>query len=71
MLLLGVHARVTALALIPILLGATWAHSGNGWVFSAPNGGWEFPLFLVAAALTLGLLSDGKFAIKASPVAVA
>jgi putative oxidoreductase len=40
-----------ALALIPILLGATWVHAGNGWAFSAANGGWEYPVFLIAASL--------------------
>jgi len=62
----GVYARWVALALVPILLGATWAHIGNGWVFSAPNGGWEYPAFLVVAALVLALLGDGKFALVKS-----
>lgn len=59
----GVYARWVALALVPILLGAAWAHAGNGWVFSAPNGGWEYPAFLVVIALVVGLLGDGKFAL--------
>jgi putative oxidoreductase len=59
----GVYARWVALALVPILLGATWAHAGNGWLFNAPNGGWEYPAFLAIAALVLGLLGDGKFAL--------
>lgn len=59
----GVYARWVALALAPILLGATWAHAGNGWVFNAPNGGWEYPAFLVVAAIVVGLLGDGKFAL--------
>ena len=59
----GVYARWVALALVPILLGATWTHAGNGWVFSAPNGGWEYPAFLVIAALVVALLGDGKFAL--------
>ncbi|HEX4857925.1 MAG TPA: DoxX family protein [Usitatibacteraceae bacterium] len=57
----GVYARWVALALVPILLGATWAHAGNGWLFSAPNGGWEYPAFLAATALVMALLGDGKF----------
>ena len=65
----GVYARWVALALVPILLGATWAHIGNGWVFSAPNGGWEYPAFLVVAALVLALLGDGKFALVKSRTA--
>ena len=59
----GVYARWVALALVPILLGATWAHASNGWVFNAPNGGWEYPAFLVVAAIVVGLLGDGKFAL--------
>ena len=59
----GIYARWVALALVPILLGATWAHAGNGWVFNAPNGGWEYPAFLVVAAIVTGLLGDGKFAL--------
>jgi putative oxidoreductase len=50
-------------ALIPILAGATWVHAGNGWVFSAANGGWEYPVFLIAASLVLALLGDGKYAL--------
>ena len=34
-LILGVGTRLAALALIPVLLGATWVHAGNGWLFSA------------------------------------
>lgn len=63
LLLAGVATRWVSLALIPILAGATWAHAGNGWVFSAANGGWEYPLFLVAASLALALLGDGKYAL--------
>ena len=62
----GVYARYVSLALVPILLGATWAHAGNGWVFNAPNGGWEYPAFLVIAALAVTLLGDGKYAILPS-----
>ena len=63
LLVAGLGTRVVALALIPILLGATWVHAGNGWVFSAANGGWEYPLFLIAASLVLALLGGGRFAV--------
>jgi putative oxidoreductase len=63
LLLLGVYSRVVALALIPFLLGALFVHVGNGWVFNAPNGGWEYPAFLALAALVQALLGDGKFAL--------
>ena len=32
-LILCVGTRVVSAAIIPVLLGATWAHAGNGWVF--------------------------------------
>jgi putative oxidoreductase len=69
LLIVGIYARAVALALLPILLGATWAHSGNGWVFSAPNGGWEYPLYLSVASLAQVLLGDGPYALKPTPAA--
>jgi len=66
LLLLGVYSRYVALALVPILLGATWAHVGNGWTFSAPNGGWEYPAFLSVAAIVQYLIGDGVFALRRS-----
>jgi putative oxidoreductase len=62
LILAGVYSRWVSAALIPVLLGATWAHAGNGWVFSATNGGWEYPAFLAAAAAAQALLGDGRFA---------
>ena len=66
LLILGVQSRVVALALVPILLGATWAHAGNGWVFSAPNGGWEYPAFWTVALIVQALLGDGAYALRLS-----
>ena len=66
LLLLGVYTRYVALALVPILLGATWAHAGNGWLFNATNGGWEYPLFLTVAAIVQALIGDGALALKSS-----
>jgi putative oxidoreductase len=59
----GLYSRWVSAALVPVLLGATWAHSGNGWVFTAANGGWEYPAFLAAAAVSLALLGDGRYAL--------
>jgi putative oxidoreductase len=64
LILLGLGARYVAAALVPILLGAAWAHAGNGWLFTAPNGGWEYPAFLAFAAAAVALLGDGAFALK-------
>lgn len=62
-LILGVATRLAALALIPVLLGATWVHSGNGWLFSAEGGGWEFPLFWALVQAVIALLGAGAFAL--------
>lgn len=62
LLILGVQARWVALALAPILAGATWAHWGNGWMFGYENGGWEYPLFLTILALVQAMLGDGAWA---------
>ena len=63
LLVAGVASRWVALALVPLLAGAMWAHIGNGWVFSAQNGGWEYPLFLIAASFVQFLLGDGRYAL--------
>lgn len=65
LLLVGWRVRPVSLALVPILLGATWVHLGNGWLFTAPNGGWEYPAFLTAATLVQALLGEGAFALTA------
>jgi putative oxidoreductase len=65
-LMAGVYTRLAALATLPILLGATYVHAGNGWVFSNPNGGWEFPIFLVVAVIVQALLGSGAYAVQLS-----
>jgi putative oxidoreductase len=64
LLIAGVGTRWVAAALVPVLLGATWAHAGNGWLFSAPKGGWEYPLFLTVATVVQALLGDGAYALS-------
>lgn len=66
MILLGMKTRWVAALLIPILLGATWVHFANGWLFTAPKGGWEYPAFLAAAALAQALLGDGAYALSSA-----
>ncbi|MBS3981445.1 MAG: DoxX family protein [Rhodobacteraceae bacterium] len=63
-LILGVATRAVSLALIPVLLGATWVHAGNGWVFSNAGGGWEFPLFWAIVQGAVALLGSGAHALK-------
>ena len=65
MLVLGVYTRVVAFALVPVLIGATYAHAGNGWLFTSPKGGWEYPAFLTLVALAVGLIGEGRYAITA------
>lgn len=65
-LILGVYTRYAAIALIPIALGATWAHLGAGWLFSNEGGGWEYPLFLTIALAVQVLLGSGAYAFRKS-----
>ena len=66
LLILGIKTRWVILALLPVLLGATWVHAGNGWVFSAQGGGWEYPVFLIVASGVQALLGDGAYALGPS-----
>ena len=70
LLVLGVRTRLVALASVPVLIGAASVHAGNGWVFSAQNGGWEYPVFLVVLALVQSLLGDGAYALRPSQPAL-
>ena len=63
-LILGVATRLVSVALLPVLLGALWVHSGAGFMFSNQGGGWEFPLFWAVAQASLALLGNGAFALK-------
>lgn len=63
MLVLGFRTRYAALAAIPVLLGATWTHAGNGWLFSNTGGGWEFPLFWTFVLIVIVLTGGGAYSI--------
>ena len=63
-LVAGVLTRLVAWLSLPIVLGATAVHLGNGWLFSAENGGWEFPAVLVVMAVVIGLQGGGRFALE-------
>jgi putative oxidoreductase len=67
LLVLGVWPRAVALTLLPILLGAVWVHSGNGWVFTSANGGWEYPVFLAIVSVVQALIGDGAFTLRKTP----
>jgi putative oxidoreductase len=64
LLILGLWVRAVALALVPVLIGAAQVHWGNGWLFSAQGGGWEYPAFLALASVVQSLLGAGAYALK-------
>ena len=65
-LIAGYQVRLAAASVIPVLLGATWAHWSAGWLFSNQGGGWEYPLFLAATALAQVFLGAGHYAVENS-----
>ena len=64
LLIIGLKARWVALGMVPVLIGAAAVHVPNGWLFTAQNGGWEYPAFLVVAALVQALIGDGAYALR-------
>jgi putative oxidoreductase len=66
-LILGVLARWVALVVAGEFVGIiVMVQGAKGWVFSNPGGGWEFPAFVIAAAVALALLGDGAYALMRS-----
>ena len=63
-LLLGVYTRAVVIGLVPVMLGALATHAPNGWFFSNPEGGYEYPVFLMAALGVQLLLGDGAYAVS-------
>jgi putative oxidoreductase len=66
-LVLGIYARQVSLALVPVMAAAALVHIHNGWVFTSPGGGWEYPVFLIVVSVALWLLGDGAWALRRSP----
>jgi putative oxidoreductase len=63
-LIVGFQVRAVALAFVPILIGATLQHAGNGWMFANQGGGWEFPAFWTVTLLVQALLGGGAYALR-------
>ena len=63
-LIAGAYTRYVALALVPIMIGATLQHLPAGWVFSNEGGGWEFPAMWTMLLFVQALLGDGAHALK-------
>ena len=64
-LLVGYRTRWFAAAIAPILFGSAFPHLANGWLFSAPGGGWEYSVFMGFTAIAAALIGDGRYAIRA------
>ena len=63
-LILGLAALTAVIkALGPVLLGALKVHLPNGFVFSYPNGGWEYPAFLIVISAVQALIGEGAYAL--------
>jgi putative oxidoreductase len=68
-LILGIWARLAALVLVPVLLGAIiTVHGPAGFFFTDKNGGWEYPAFWSVCLIVLALLGDGAFALVRTPI---
>lgn len=65
-LILGLYSRWVSLIVLPVMLGATLQHLGNGWLFSGTGGGWEFPAFWSLTLVIQALLGDGALALRPS-----
>ena len=67
-LLLGIWTRIVAVALTPILAGAiATVHGANGWLFTNPNGGWEYLAFWIVGLVALAMVGDGAWALRPTP----
>ena len=65
LMILGLFNRWNSLFQgVSLLFAAYLGHSANGWLFSSPNGGWEFPAFWAIVCFSLALLGEGKYAVK-------
>jgi len=63
-LILGVYARLAALALVPLMLGTiVTVHGHNGFFFTNAQGGWEYPAVWTVALIAQALLGDGALAL--------
>jgi putative oxidoreductase len=62
LILIGALTDIAGLLFAIDMLGAiTFVHAKNG--FSAANGGFEFPLALLAMALAVALVGPGRFSV--------
>lgn len=63
-LILGIQARIVAVALVPLILGTiVTVHGHNGFFFNNPNGGWEYPAVWAIMLVVQALIGDGAAAL--------
>lgn len=63
-LIAGIATRYVSVVLAGVLLGAAvFGHGGNGFTFSNPGGGWEYPVLWAITMLVLALLGDGAWSL--------
>lgn len=70
-MIIGFMSRWAALVAIPIMLGAIVPHAANGFTFSNPGGGWEFPMLWTVLLIVQALLGDGAWALGGRRVSTA
>jgi putative oxidoreductase len=63
LLLLGWRTRIVALALAALMAGITWHQFPNGWIYTYPMGGWEYPAFWTLCLVVLAMLGPGRLAL--------
>ncbi len=64
-LILGIYTRWVSIFLgVHLLVAAYLGHGGNGWLFMAKGGGYEYPVFWAIACFSLALLGSGAYAMQ-------
>jgi putative oxidoreductase len=67
-ILLGWYTRQWSAFLLVFLAVVVWIKWPVGWLYSNTGGGWEYPLFWLAAQTALMLAGGGAFALQATQV---
>jgi putative oxidoreductase len=62
-LALGLFTRLIALMLIVQFIFVTYWHSKNGYMFTSPRGGWEFPAIMLLIYVAIFFRGGGRCSI--------
>lgn len=63
-LVVGLATRVSSLALLVVMLGTILSyHGANGFLFTNPKGGWEYPALWAVALVAQALIGPGHLAV--------